>query len=100
MSYYDVISHDYRFGRVYAHLTEKYMPEDLLPLVAYLQATHGMELDGIYLENYKAPDRVVVVRGALPIEELKSRFPEGNGLRYSPVGVTSDVTFSSLEETE
>jgi hypothetical protein len=100
MSYYEVISQSYRFGRVYDHLIEKHMPEDIKKLVDYLSKEHGLALDGIYLENYKAPDRVVVMKGKLPIEALRAKFPEGNGLRYSETTVISDKTFSSLEGSE
>jgi hypothetical protein len=97
MDYYETISNDYRFGRVLDHLIERYMPNDLRPLVEYLAAKHGLKVEGIYLENYKAPDRIVVVDGKLPIEDLKSRFPEGNGICYGDGCVQSDKTFSTLE---
>ncbi len=99
MSYYRVISKEYRFGRILDDMVEKYMPEDLRPLVEYLISNHGLAFDGIYLENYKTPDRIVVMRGTLPIAELRARFPEGNGLRYGASTVVSDRTFSSLEGT-
>lgn len=96
MSYYQEISHGYRFGRVYDHLVNERMPVELRPLVDYLMAERGMRLDGIYLENYKAPDTVVVMDGALPMEDLKARFPESTDLRYTDTAVYCDKSFSTL----
>ncbi|MCS4309157.1 hypothetical protein M2404_003520 [Rheinheimera pacifica] len=97
MTYYRVISSNYRFGRVLDEYVNKYMPKDILPLVEYLRSEHGLELDGIYLENYKSPDRIIVMKGMLPIEDLRVKFPEGGGLRYGNGVVVSDASFSSLE---
>jgi hypothetical protein len=56
-----------------------------------------MQLEGLYLENYKAPDTVVVMKGSLPIDLLKIQFGSIEGLRYEGAKVISDKTFSSLE---
>lgn len=96
MNYYETISHGYRFGRVFDDRVEEYMPDDLRPLVQYLVREHGMELIGIFLENYKAPDRIVVMSGALPMDDLR-RLPESDGLRFTEWRVESDKNFASLE---
>ena len=67
----ETISHSYTFGRVFDDQVDKYMPEDLRPLVDYLIREHGMSLVGIYLQNYKTPDRIVVMSGALPMAALR-----------------------------
>jgi hypothetical protein len=76
------------------------MPRDLAPLVDYLARQCGMQLEGLYLENYKAPDTVVVMKGPLPIDLLKSQFGGIEGLRYEGCKVISDLSFSSLEGSE
>ena len=97
MTYYAVISDSYRFGKVLPGHVSEYMPADISELVAYLMESHGMELDGLYLENYKSPDRVAVMTGPLPIEALETRFAHVPGLRFGRNVVISDNTFSSLE---
>jgi hypothetical protein len=97
MSYYEVISNEYRFGRVYPHLIQKYMPKDIGQIVQYLTSELGMVLDGLYLENYKTPDVVVVMKGKLPMAAIKERFDNIQGIRFGEHVVVSDATFSSLE---
>ena len=97
MSYYEIISNEYRFGRVYPHLTQKYMPKDIGKIVQFLTSEFGMTLDGLYLENYKTPDVVVVMKGALPMAAIKERFSNMQGVRFGERVVVSDATFSSLE---
>ena len=95
--FYEDIPHNYRFGRVFDDKIDKHMPTALKPLVDFLVSECGMEIEGIYLENYKAPDTVVVMKGTLPIEILKTRFPEGSGLRYGFSTIGHDETFCTLE---
>lgn len=97
MSYYEIISHGYRFGRVLPEHVEARMPEDLGKIVTFLQNEHGMLLEGIYLENYKSPDSVVVVKGKLPMHQLVSKFSGMPGLRFGEQSIVSDTTFSILE---
>lgn len=99
LSDYVVISHAYRYARISDDRIDKYMPQDLAPLVAYLVKHCGMKLEGLYLENYKAPETVVVMDGLLPIDLLKSQFGDIEGLRYGETAVISDRSFSSLEGT-
>lgn len=97
MSDYVVISHTYRYARINDDRIDKYMPQDLAPLVDYLTKQCGMQLDGLYLENYKAPDTVVVMKDPIPIDLLKRQFGDIEGLRYEGAKVISDKTFSILE---
>jgi len=97
MSYYEVISHSYRFGRVLPEFVETHMPEDIGKIVAFLQNQHGMLLDGIYLENYKTSDRIVVLKGAHPMRQLVKKFSAMPGLRFKAQSIVSDATFSSLD---
>lgn len=96
MSHYTVIPNAYRFARINDDQVGKYMPSDLAPLANFLIESCGMQLDGIYLENYKGPDTVVVMRGKLPIDALKGRFDTVEGLRFGVDCVVSDMSFSSL----
>lgn len=73
------------------------MPEDIGKIVTYLIEEHSMQLDGIYLENYKCPDRIVVMKGQLPIDAIKKQFGKIHGLAFSDSKITSGITYSALE---
>jgi hypothetical protein len=96
VSYWEKIEHPRFYGRVQEAEIARQMPEDIAPLAYYLVRKHGMAITGIYLENYKSPERVVVMDRTLPLDELQAAFPPTHGLRYTDWGVISDVTFSQL----
>lgn len=96
MSYWSKIDDPRFFGRVRDEEVERQMPADLRPLVRYLTEAHGMAVEAIYLQNYRLPEKVVVMAGSLPVAELQAKFPAGDGLRYDDWGATSDTTFSLL----
>lgn len=96
MSYWNRIDHPRFYGRVQDSEMTRQMPEDLAPLAYYLVRECGMAIEGIYLENYRSPERVVVMDHALPLDELQRAFPAREGIRYTDWGVISDATFSQL----
>lgn len=97
MTYYERISHNYRFGRIYDHLIYEYMPEDIGKIVQYLVSEHGLAVEGIYLENYKSPDLVIVMNGKLPMHDIAVNFRHMKDIRFAEGGIVSDRTYSSLE---
>lgn len=97
MSYCEVMSNEYRFFRVYPHLIQKFMPKYIGRIVKFLASEFGMVIDGLYLENYKTPDVVVVMSGKLPMAAVKERFGNMRGIRFGERVVVSEETFSSLE---
>ena len=100
VSYWSQIDHPRFFGRVNEQEVERQMPADLRPLVRYLTAVHGMAVEAIYLQNYKLPEKVVVMTGSLPLADLQAHFPAASGLRYDDWGATSDSSYSLLRGSE
>jgi hypothetical protein len=96
MNYWDKIEHPRFYGRVRDSELAAHLPEDLAQLANYLVTDHAMTMEGLYLENYRAPERVLVMNGPLPLMALKEAFPAKNGLRYTEWGVISDKSFSQL----
>ena len=72
------------------------MPDDLALMVEYLVREHRMAMTGLYLANYKSPERVVVMDRPLPLDALQRAFPPNDRLRYTDFAVLSDVTWSEL----
>lgn len=96
MSYWDLIDHPRFYAKVRDQEVVRRMPEDLTPLVEYLALEHGMAMSGLYLANYKAPELVVVMDRALPLDALRRAFPPTARLRYTDHAVLSDATWSEL----
>lgn len=96
MSYWDKIDHPRFFARVRESEVASRMPSDLAPLVDYLVREHGTRVSGLYLENPKSPEVVVVMDRALPLDVLRRAFPGADRLRYTDHDVQSDLTWSRL----
>lgn len=96
MTYWDKIAHPRFFARVRASEVATHMPNDLAPLVDYLACEHGARVSGLYLENPKSPEVVIVMDRALPLDVLRREFPGTDRLHYTDYEVLSDLTWSRL----
>lgn len=97
MSHYDIISdHEYRYAKIHTDQEQAYLPGDLKPVIDFLLNEHGMTLAGVYLENPKFPEVVVVVNGRLPMDLIKTRFTDSPQLRLSARSVVGEITHACL----
>lgn len=83
-----------RFKRAY---WDQNIPKSLKPVIEYLEKEHGITIENIYVAHSKAPEIEICMSAALPLDELKKKFPEDDDLGY---GVTREVhslkTFTSI----
>ena len=74
MTEYEEISKEYRFGRVKKKYWHKYVQKKVKALTAYLLKEHDLEIEGVYLENYRSPEPILVMNGSLPLNEIEAEF--------------------------
>jgi len=94
---FERINHSGYYGRVRPHRQSHFVPDTLAPLLDYLHQAHGLNIDAIYLENYKSPVATIVMDGALPMDELILRFPPGEDLKYGAGEFWSLSAFTSVQ---
>ncbi len=97
MSHYDIISdREYRYAKIHKDQEQAYIPGDLKQVIDFLLNENGHTLEGVYLENPKFPEIVVVINGRLPIDLIRSRFSDSPQVTLSARSVVGEITPSSL----
>lgn len=97
MKEYEEISKEFRFGRVKKEFWGKHIQKKVKAIVSYLHEEHGLEIEGVYLENYKSHDPVIVMNGLLPIIEIETKFNPSNSLEYKGNKIYSTTPWVTIE---
>jgi hypothetical protein len=97
MKEYEEISKEFRFGKVKKEFWSKHVQKKVKAIVSYLHEEHGLEIEGIYLENYKSHEPVIVVNGALPTAELIEKFIPSDSLEYKGNKIYSTNPWVTIE---
>ncbi|QSP95503.1 hypothetical protein LPB19_03540 [Marinobacter salinisoli] len=97
MNEYEHISYNYRFGKVYREFWGQHIKNSIEAILVHLKDEHDIEVEGIYLENYRSPEPIIVVNGNLPIAELKRKFSSDSSLSFTDSKVVSSDPWVTIE---
>ncbi|MFW5440517.1 MAG: hypothetical protein ACKE5M_07505 [Methylophilaceae bacterium] len=97
MKEYEEISKEFRFGKVKKEFWNKHIQKKVKAIIAYMQEERGLEIEGVYLENYKTAEPVIVMNGPLPLEAIESKFSSSNTLEYSNNKIYSTTPWVTIE---